>query len=138
FHFWLPGAMAAPTPVSAFLHSATLVKAGVYLVLRFAPALSGTTLWLVLVAGTGVVTMVVGAAIAMFHNDIKRLLAYSTVSHLGMIIALAGIGTPFAIAVAVFHIFNHAMFKAALFMTAGMIEHGSGSRDLRRLSGLRR
>ncbi|SIT81150.1 monovalent cation/H+ antiporter subunit A [Pontibaca methylaminivorans] len=136
FHFWLPGAMAAPTPVSAYLHSATMVKAGVFLMLRFAPALAGTDWWLWLVAGTGIITMTMGAVIAMFRSELKELLAYSTISHLGLITALAGIGTPFAITVAVFHIINHAMFKAALFMIAGIIDHETGARDLRRLSGL--
>ena len=138
FHFWLPGAMAAPTPVSAYLHSATMVKAGVFLLLRFAPAMAGTDWWLWLVAGTGIFTMAMAAVIAMFRTDLKGLLAYSTISHLGLITALAGIGTPFAISVAVFHILNHAMFKAALFMIAGIVDHETGARDLRRLSGLRR
>ena len=137
FHFWLPGAMAAPTPVSAYLHSATMVKAGVFLLLRFSPVMGGTGWWLVLVAGTGIITMAMGAVIALFRNDLKGLLAYSTISHLGLITALAGIGTPFAITVGVFHIFNHATFKAALFMTAGIVDHETGARDLRRLSGLR-
>ncbi len=138
FHFWLPGAMAAPTPVSAYLHSATMVKAGVFLLLRFAPAMAGTQYWLGIVAGIGILTMAMGAIIAMFRTDLKGLLAYSTISHLGLITALAGIGTPFAISVAVFHILNHAMFKAALFMTAGIVDHETGARDLRRLSGLAR
>ncbi len=138
FHFWLPGAMAAPTPVSAYLHSATMVKAGVFLLLRFAPVMAGTEWWLGIVAGTGLFTLAMGAVIAMFRTDLKGLLAYSTISHLGLITALAGIGTPFAISVAVFHILNHAMFKAALFMTAGIIDHETGARDLRRLGGLGR
>ncbi|MFA5537641.1 MAG: monovalent cation/H+ antiporter subunit A [Gemmobacter sp.] len=136
FQFWLPNAMAAPTPVSAYLHSATMVKAGVFLLVRFSPALGGTTAWFWLVAGVGITTMVVGAVIALFRHDLKGLLAYSTISHLGLITALAGIGSPFAIVAAMFHIVNHAVFKASLFMAAGIIDHESGTRDMRKLSGL--
>ena len=138
FHFWLPGAMAAPTPVSSFLHSATMVKAGVFLLIRFWPALGGTDMWFMIVAGIGIVTMVTGAVIGLFRHDLKGLLAYSTISHLGLITTLAGIGTPLAILAAIFHIANHATFKASLFMTAGIIDHETGTRDMRRLSGLRR
>lgn len=138
FHFWLPGAMAAPTPVSAYLHSATLVKVGIFLLLRMSPAIGGTQAWMVLVAGTGIITMVMGAVIALYRTDLKGLLAYSTISHLGLITALIGIGTPFAITAALFHVLNHALFKAALFMSAGIIDHETGSRDLRVLSGLRK
>ncbi len=138
FHFWLPGAMAAPTPVSAFLHSATMVKAGVFLLVRFTPALGGTDAWFLLVAGAGIITMVMGAVIALFRHDLKGLLAYSTISHLGLITTLAGIGGPAAILAAIFHIANHAVFKASLFMSAGIIDHEAGTRDMRRLSGLMR
>ncbi len=138
FHFWLPGAMAAPTPVSAFLHSATMVKAGVFLLVRFSPALGGTGAWFFAVTGTGMATLVIGALIALFRHDLKGLLAYSTISHLGLITALAGIGSNGAIVAAIFHIANHAVFKASLFMAAGIIDHESGTRDMRRLSGLMR
>ncbi len=138
FHFWLPGAMAAPTPVSAFLHSATMVKAGVFLLIRFTPVLGETQLWFFLVTGTGMATLVLGSMIALFRHDLKGLLAYSTISNLGLITALAGIGSPGAILAAIFHIVNHAVFKASLFMAAGIIDHESGTRDMRRLSGLMR
>ena len=136
FHFWLPNAMAAPTPVSAYLHSATMVKAGVFVLLRFHQALGGTVEWFQIVTGIGLVTMLMGAVIALFKHDLKGLLAYSTISHLGLITALAGIGTPLALIAAVFHIVNHAVFKASLFMAAGIIDHETGTRDMRRLSGL--
>ncbi|MBZ0124367.1 MAG: monovalent cation/H+ antiporter subunit A, partial [Roseovarius sp.] len=138
FHFWLPHAMAAPTPVSAYLHSATMVKAGLFLMARLWPVMSGTEAWFVLVTGIGLVTMVIGAAIALFKNDLKALLAFSTVSHLGLITMLLGTGTAFGAMAAVFHILNHASFKAALFMTAGIIDHEAGSRDITRLGGLRK
>lgn len=136
FHFWLPGAMAAPTPVSAFLHSATMVKAGVFLLVRFFPVLGETDLWFHVVTGTGMVTLVLASVIALFRHDLKGLLAYSTISHLGLITALAGIGSNGAILAAIFHIVNHAVFKASLFMAAGIIDHETGTRDMRRLSGL--
>jgi multicomponent K+:H+ antiporter subunit A len=136
FHFWLPHAMAAPTPVSAYLHSATMVKAGVFLMARLWPVLAGTDLWFYLVATTGLVTMLIGAAIALFKHDLKALLAYSTVSHLGLLTMLFGFGTPIAAVVGVFHILNHATFKAALFMSAGIVDHEAGTRDARRLGGL--
>ncbi len=138
FHFWLPNAMAAPTPVSAFLHSATMVKAGVFLLVRFTPALGGTEAWFFVVTGTGMATLLLGALFALFRHDLKGLLAYSTISHLGLITALAGIGSNGAIVAAIFHIANHAVFKASLFMAAGIIDHESGTRDMRRLSGLMR
>ncbi|PJF11291.1 monovalent cation/H+ antiporter subunit A [Pseudorhodobacter sp. MZDSW-24AT] len=136
FHFWLPGAMAAPTPVSAFLHSATMVKAGVFLLVRFSPVLGQTELWFFAVTGTGMLTLVLGSVIALFRHDLKGLLAYSTISHLGLITALAGIGSNGAILAAIFHIVNHAVFKASLFMAAGILDHETGTRDMRRLSGL--
>ncbi|SFS09394.1 monovalent cation/H+ antiporter subunit A [Sphingomonas jatrophae] len=136
FHFWLPHAMAAPTPVSAYLHSATMVKAGVFLLARLWPVLAGSELWAALVAITGLVTMVFGAAVALFRHDLKAILAYSTISQLGMIMMLLGFGTPGAAAAAVLHVLNHAAFKAALFMVAGNVDHETGTRDLRRLGGL--
>ena len=136
FHFWLPQAMAAPTPVSAYLHSATMVKAGIFLLARLTPILGGTDLFLWLVAGTGLVTAVFAAFIALFKHDLKALLAYSTISHLGLITFLIGLGSPVAAMAALFHILNHAAFKAALFMTAGIVDHETGTRDLRQLGGL--
>ncbi len=137
FHFWLPHAMAAPTPVSAYLHSATMVKAGLFLMARMWPVLAGTPEWFYIVATTGLVTMVIGAAIALFKDDLKALLAFSTVSHLGLITMLLGFGTKIAAVAAVFHIINHATFKAALFMTAGIVDHEAHTRDIKRLGGLR-
>jgi multicomponent K+:H+ antiporter subunit A len=138
FHFWLPHAMAAPTPVSAYLHSATMVKAGVFLLARLFPVLSGTLEWSLLVGGAGLLTLLVGAYTALFKHDLKGLLAYSTVSHLGLITLLFGFGTPLAAVAGVFHIINHATFKASLFMVAGIIDHETGTRDMRRLNGLLR
>jgi multicomponent K+:H+ antiporter subunit A len=138
FHFWLPNAMAAPTPASAYLHSATMVKAGVFLLCRLYPALSGTELWFILVSTTGAATFLLGAYLALLRHDFKGLLAYSTISHLGLITLLLGLGTAFGPVAAVFHIINHAVFKASLFMVAGIVDHETGSRDMRRLSGLRR
>uniref|UniRef100_UPI00351533A1 hydrogen gas-evolving membrane-bound hydrogenase subunit E n=1 Tax=Pararhodobacter marinus TaxID=2184063 RepID=UPI00351533A1 len=137
FHFWLPHAMAAPTPVSAYLHSATMVQAGVFLMARMWPVLAGTEAWFYIVTTTGLVTMVLGALIALFKDDLKALLAFSTVSHLGLLTMLLGFGTPMAAVVAVFHIINHLTFKAALFMTAGIIDHEAHTRDIKRLGGLR-
>ncbi|MCD5979755.1 monovalent cation/H+ antiporter subunit A [Pseudomonas quasicaspiana] len=136
FHFWLPHAMAAPTPVSAYLHSATMVKAGVFLLARFWPALSGSEQWFWIVSGAGACTLIIGAYAAIFQNDLKGLLAYSTISHLGLITLLLGLNSPLAAVAAVFHILNHATFKASLFMAAGIIDHESGTRDIRKLSGL--
>ena len=138
FHFWLPHAMAAPTPVSAYLHSATMVKAGIFVLARLWPVLSGTPEWFWLVTGAGLITMLLGAAVAVFRDDLKDLLAYSTVSHLGLITMLLGFGTREAAIAAVFHIINHATFKAALFMTAGIIDHEAGTRSIARLGGLMR
>ena len=136
FHFWLPNAMAAPTPVSAYLHSATMVKAGVFLLARLYPVLSGTDLWLVLVGTTGAVTFAYGAYVALLKHDFKGLLAYSTISHLGLITLLFGLDTPMSAVAAVFHIINHAIFKASLFMAAGIIDHECGTRDMRRINGM--
>ncbi|SIQ99212.1 multisubunit potassium/proton antiporter, PhaA subunit /multisubunit potassium/proton antiporter, PhaB subunit [Rhizobium sp. RU20A] len=136
FHFWLPHAMAAPTPVSAFLHSATMVKAGVFLLTRFWPVLSGTPEWFWLLGLAGLATLVLGSWFAIFQQDIKGLLAYSTISHLGLIVVLLSLGSPLAAVAAIFHTANHATFKASLFMAAGIIDHETGTRDMRRLSGL--
>ncbi len=136
FHFWLPHAMAAPTPVSAYLHSATMVKAGVFMLARLWPVLAGTDAWFLIVATTGLVTMVFAACVALFKDDLKGLLAYSTISHLGFLTMLFGIGTPMAALVGVFHIINHATFKAALFLNAGIVDHEAGTRDIKRLGGL--
>ena len=136
FHFWLPGAMSAPTPASAYLHSATMVKAGVFLLIRLWPALAGTDLWFWIVTGVGMTTMVFAAFVALFERDIKGLLAYSTISHLGLITALAGLNTTTAVVAAIFHVINHATFKASLFMAAGIVDHEAGTRDLDALGGL--
>jgi len=136
FHFWLPHAMAAPTPVSAYLHSATMVKAGIFLLARLWPALAGTDLWFYLVATTGLFTMVMAAWIALFKDDLKGLLAFSTISHLALVTFLFGLGTPMGAIAGVFHIINHACFKAALFMTAGIVDHETGTRDIKKLGGL--
>jgi len=136
FHFWLPHAMAAPTPVSAYLHSATMVKAGVFLLGRLYPALAGTEEWFWIVSTVGAATLVAGAVLALFQHDLKGLLAYSTISHLGLITLLFGLDTPLSEVAAVFHILNHAVFKASLFMAAGIIDHETGTRDMRRLNGL--
>lgn len=137
FHFWLPRAMAAPTPVSSYLHSATMVKMGVFLLARLWPVLSGTEPWFWIVGGVGLITLLLGGYIALFQHDLKGLLAYSTISHLGLITLLLGLGSPLAAVAAVFHIMNHATFKASLFMAAGIVDHESGTRDIHRLSGLR-
>lgn len=136
FHFWLPNAMAAPTPVSAYLHSATMVKAGIFLLARLMPIFVGSALYHNLVTFIGLFTLCMAAFFAIFKEDLKGLLAYSTISHLGLIVCLLGIGSPLAVAAAIFHIINHATFKAALFMVAGIIDHETGTRDLRKLSGV--
>ncbi|HEY0832902.1 MAG TPA: monovalent cation/H+ antiporter subunit A [Azospirillum sp.] len=138
FHFWLPHAMAAPTPVSAYLHSATLVKLGVFLMARLWPVMAGTEAWFWIVGTAGIATLLIGAYIAIFQTDLKGLLAYSTISHLGLITLLLGLNSELAMVAAIFHIINHATFKASLFMAAGIIDHETGTRDLRRLSGLNR
>jgi multicomponent K+:H+ antiporter subunit A len=136
FHFWLPDAMAAPTPVSAYLHSATMVKAGVFLLMRLYPILAGSGWFEALVSGAGLITLLFAAFIAIFKHDLKGLLAYSTVSHLGLITFLVGLGSPLAAVAAVFHVLNHATFKASLFMIAGIVDHETHSRDMRKLGGL--
>jgi multicomponent K+:H+ antiporter subunit A len=136
FHFWLPNAMAAPTPVSAYLHSATMVKAGVFLLARLHPALSGSDAWFYVVGGVGATTLVYSAWVALFRHDLKGLLAYSTTSHLGLITLMFGLDTPLSVVAGVFHIINHAIFKASLFMAAGIVDHECGTRDMRKVNGL--
>lgn len=136
FHFWLPHAMAAPTPVSAYLHSATMVKAGVFLLITLWPVMSGTDAWYAIVSSAGMATLLIGAFAAIYQHDLKGLLAYSTMSHLGLITLLLGLGSPLAAVAAIFHTVNHATFKASLFMAAGIIDHETGTRDMRKLSGL--
>lgn len=136
FHFWLPNAMAAPTPVSAYLHSATMVKAGIFLLARLLPIFAGFALYHQLVTWIGLITLCMGAFFAIFKTDLKGVLAYSTISHLGLIVCLLGLGSPLAVAAAIFHILNHATFKAALFMIAGIVDHETATRDMRKLRGL--
>jgi multicomponent Na+:H+ antiporter subunit A len=138
FHFWLPNAMEAPTPVSAYLHSATMVKAGIYLLARLSPVLGGTDIWLYTVTAFGTVTMLAGAYTAIQQTDLKRLLAYSTISALGMITLLLGIGSDIAIKAALAMLVAHALYKGALFLMAGAVDHGTGTRDVTALGGLRR
>ncbi len=135
-HFWLPNAMTAPTPVSAYLHSATMVKAGVFLLARLNPVFGESLLWHLLLTATGAVTMLVAAAMAAGQTDLKRILAYTTVSVLGTLTMLIGVGTELAIKAAVVFLVAHACYKAALFMIAGSLEHATGTRDIRQLSGL--
>ncbi|MGF1654330.1 MAG: hydrogen gas-evolving membrane-bound hydrogenase subunit E [Actinomycetales bacterium] len=137
-HFWLPDAMVAITPVSAYLHAATLVKGGIYLLMRFSPVFAETPGWTAALVTVGLVSAVVGAVLALKQHDLKALLAYSTVSQLGWIIALIGLGTTAGLAVAALHTFAHALFKATLFMLVGIIDREAGSRDIRELSGLYR
>ncbi|QSW99711.1 hydrogen gas-evolving membrane-bound hydrogenase subunit E [Haloterrigena alkaliphila] len=136
-HFWLPNAMAAPTPVSAFLHSATMVKVGVYFVGRMRPILVGEE-WLFLFATLGLTTMTVCAIMAVAATDIKELLAYSTASHLGLMVAGFGFTSVYGAETGVFHLLNHALFKATLFLVAGIVAHEAGTRNIHSLGGLRR
>lgn len=149
FHIWLPDAMEAPTPVSAYLHSATMVKAGIYLVARMSPVFAESALWLWLVAGIGLITLLWGSFSAVKQTDLKAILAFSTVSQLGLIMSLLGVGAAalhfesigdvnytVATAAAIFHLINHATFKGSLFMVVGIIDHETGTRDIRRLGGL--
>ncbi|GEO84320.1 MULTISPECIES: putative monovalent cation/H+ antiporter subunit A [Alphaproteobacteria] len=137
FHFWLPNAMEAPTPVSAYLHSATMVKAGVYLLMRLNPVMGGTPAWEILLPLFGGVTLLVGAVLAIRQTDLKLMLAYTTVASLGLLVMLTGFGSPYAIEAAVLYLVAHSLFKGALFMVAGIIDHETGTRDVTRLSGLR-
>lgn len=138
FHAWLPGAMVAITPVSAYLHAATMVKAGIYLLMRFTPVYGGQVAWQAGLLIIGLATAIFGAALALRQHDLKALLAYSTVSQLGLLVAVTGVGTPHALTAAVAHTVAHALFKATLFMLVGIIDREAGSRDVRELSGLRR
>jgi multicomponent Na+:H+ antiporter subunit A len=138
FHFWLPNAMEAPTPVSAYLHSATMVKAGVYLIARMTPLIGSTPMWTTAVTVAGAATMVVGAYRAVQETDLKRILAYSTLSALGVLTMLLGVGTPEAIIAALVYLVAHAGYKGALFLVAGAIDHETGTRDISVLAGLRR
>jgi multicomponent Na+:H+ antiporter subunit A len=138
FHFWLPNAMEAPTPVSAFLHSATMVKAGVYLLMRLYPLFGAFALWQVLLPVFGGVTLLVGAFLALRQTDLKLMLAYTTVASLGLLVMLTGMGSDKAIEAAVLYLVAHALFKGALFMIAGVIDHEAGTRDITRLGGLGR
>ncbi len=137
FHFWLPGAMAAPTPVSAYLHSATMVKAGVYLLARLHPVLGFTDTWMILVGGFGLVTLLISAWLSLSFTDLKQILAYSTVMSLGTMMMLIGLGTELAMQALVAYILGHAMYKGALFMVAGAIDHEAGTRDVLKLGGLK-
>ncbi|UTI42276.1 Na+/H+ antiporter subunit A [Niallia sp. RD1] len=147
FHIWLPDAMEAPTPVSSYLHSATMVKAGIYLIARLSPVFAVSGYWLWIVSLVGIITLLYGSFLAVKQVDLKGLLAYSTISQLGMIMSLLGIGAAgvhydnesiyyIATAAAVFHLVNHATFKGSLFMMAGIVDHETGTRDIRRLGGL--
>jgi multicomponent Na+:H+ antiporter subunit A len=150
FSIWLPDAMEAPTPVSAYLHSATMVKAGIYLVARLTPVFGGSSIWFWLVAGIGIITLLYGSFTAVRQTDLKALLAFSTISQLGLIMSLLGIGSlavyfgpgesgalyTVATFAALFHLFNHSTFKGSLFMVVGIVDHETGTRDIRRLGGL--
>jgi multicomponent Na+:H+ antiporter subunit A len=138
FHFWLPGAMAAPTPVSAYLHSSTMVKAGVFLLARLSPTLGGTEAWLALLGAVGGATLAVGAVGALLQDDLKRILAFSTLGVLGLLTMLLGLGTPIAARAFAVTLLAHALYKGALFLAAGNVDHGAGTRSVARLGGLRR
>jgi multicomponent Na+:H+ antiporter subunit A len=138
FHFWLPGAMVAPTPVSTYLHAATMVKAGIYLLFRTTGILSEVPMWTPTLVLLGGLTAVYAAFVATTQDDLKSLLAFSTVSQLGMIVLVLGVGTPLAIAVAALYTLSHALYKATLFMTVGIVDHETGTRSLAELGGLRR
>ncbi|MDR9438651.1 MAG: putative monovalent cation/H+ antiporter subunit A [Halomonas sp.] len=138
FHFWLPNAMAAPTPVSAYLHSATMVKAGVYLLARLHPALGGTDGWVITLSLVGALTMATGAFMAIQHTNVKKLLAYSTVMALGTLTMLLGIGTEGALVAFVAFLLAHSLYKGALFMVAGILDHEIGTKDVTAMGGLRR
>ena len=138
FHFWLPNAMEAPTPVSGYLHSATMVKAGIYLVARMSPLLGGTTLWTGIIVTAGILTLLGGSYRSLFETDLKRILAYTTIAALGAIMLLLGVGTQAAVVASLVYLVAHACYKGALFMVAGAVDHQTGTRDVRQLSGLRR
>lgn len=138
FHFWLPGAMKAPTPVSAYLHSATMVKAGIYILARFTPLLNDGHYWTLTLQVVGGLTMMYGALNSIFHRDMKSILAYSTISALGLLVFLLGIGTEMAIYAACVFVLVHALYKASLFMLTGTVDHSFHSRDIFKLSGIGR
>lgn len=138
FHFWLPNAMAAPTPVSAYLHSATMVKAGIYLLARLQPELGGTGMWVTVLSVVGATTMLTGAFLAIHHTNIKKLLAYSTIMALGTLTMLLGIGSDYAMTAFVTFLLAHSMYKGALFMVAGILDHETGTKDVTAMGGLRR
>ncbi|SOC35484.1 multisubunit sodium/proton antiporter MrpA subunit [Rhizobium subbaraonis] len=138
FHFWLPNAMEAPTPVSAYLHSATMVKAGVYLLMRLNPVLGGTTPWETILPAFGGLTLLVGAVLSIRQTDLKLMLAYTTVASLGLLVMLTGFGSEHAAAAAALYLVAHSLFKGALFMVAGLVDHETGTRDITRLGGLGR
>ncbi|WP_170125031.1 putative monovalent cation/H+ antiporter subunit A [Pseudaminobacter salicylatoxidans] len=138
FHFWLPNAMEAPTPVSAYLHSATMVKAGVYLLMRFNPVMGDTAAWETVLPLFGGATLLVGTLLAVRQSDLKLMLAYTTVASLGLLVMLTGFGSEVAVEAAVLYLIAHSMFKGALFMVAGLIDHETGTRNIASLSGLRR
>ncbi|MCV0348825.1 MULTISPECIES: putative monovalent cation/H+ antiporter subunit A [unclassified Nitratireductor] len=137
FHFWLPNAMEAPTPVSAYLHSATMVKAGVYLLMRLNPVLGDTAAWETILPLFGGTTLLVGTLLAVRQTDLKLMLAYTTVASLGLLVMLTGVGSEKAVEAAVLYLVAHSMFKGALFMVAGLVDHESGTRDVTKLGGLR-
>ncbi|GAA3064221.1 putative monovalent cation/H+ antiporter subunit A [Rhizobium viscosum] len=138
FHFWLPNAMEAPTPVSAYLHSATMVKAGVYLLMRLNPVMGATPAWETLLPVFGGLTLVTGSVLAIRQTDLKLKLAYTTVSSLGLLVLLTGFGSDYAIEAAALYLVAHSLFKGALFMIAGIIDHETGTRNITRLRGLRK
>ncbi|UFU02949.1 DUF4040 family protein [Ruania suaedae] len=137
FQSWLPESMVAITPVSAYLHAAAMVKAGIYLLLRFSPALAEVPIWTILLVTSGLITALLGAAAALRRHDLKELLAYSTISQLGLLVTMIGVGTPDALKAAVVHTLAHALFKSALFMYIGVIDKQAGTRDIRELASLR-
>ena len=136
FHFWLPGAMQAPSPVSAYLHSATMVKAGIYLLMRLSPVMSGTPEWKYILTITGAITMILGGYFAYSQTDLKKVLAYTTISALGTLVLMLGIDTDMSIKAAIIFLLVHALYKGALFMIAGLVDKSVGSRDLRKIGGL--
>ncbi|MBO9628221.1 MAG: putative monovalent cation/H+ antiporter subunit A [Shinella sp.] len=138
FHFWLPNAMEAPTPVSAYLHSATMVKAGVYLLMRLNPVMGETPAWETILPAVGGLTLLVGAVLAIRQTDLKLMLAYTTVASLGLLVMLTGFGSEHALAAAALYLVAHSLFKGALFMVAGLIDHETGTRDITKLGDLRR
>ncbi|MDX5422505.1 MAG: DUF4040 domain-containing protein [Hymenobacteraceae bacterium] len=136
FHFWLPNAMAAPTPVSAYLHSATMVKAGIYLLARLTPVMGGTEVWQYTLMMVGGVTALVGAVLALQHTDLKAILAYTTISALGLMVGMIGVGTAIALKAMLVFLLAHALYKGTMFLVAGAIDHSTGTREYYSLQGL--